>query len=160
MILLALLLQASPVADKPPASDAPQRWSILVPVTNEPCRPAAQGDDILVCADPLPSQRLPLPDEVIPDGPRPSNPNRTGAGALAASATPCATRMGGCTVGFGPPIVPIVKGLVGLAEGALTKKPDKAGRVTIPLDDPPPPATGGDLKEKKEKQDATQPSGG
>ncbi|MGH6617257.1 hypothetical protein [Sphingomonas sp.] len=156
MILLALLLQAAPGPEKPPAGDAPQRWSILVPVANEPCRPAATGDDILVCADPLPNQRLPLPNEAVPDGPRPSNPNRTGVGALAASAAPCATQMGGCTVGFGPPIIPMVQGLVGLAKGALAKHPDKSGRIPIPLDDLPPPAKAN----TGEKNDATKPDGG
>ncbi|MES2057399.1 MAG: hypothetical protein V4564_15805 [Pseudomonadota bacterium] len=160
MILLALLLQAAPAPEeKPVAADAPQSWSILVPVANEPCRPAAKGDDILVCADPLPSQRLPLPDEAVPDGPRPSNPNRTGAGALAASTAPCATEMRGCTVGFGPPIMPIVQGLVGLAQGALARHPDKSGRVPIPLDDPAPVATPAIPGKAREKNDATQPSG-
>ncbi|QNA84889.1 hypothetical protein G4G27_13445 [Sphingomonas sp. So64.6b] len=154
MILLALLLQsaaATPVA-QPAVPPAPQRWSILVPVANEACRPAAKGDDILVCADPLPTQRLPLPDEIVPDGPRPSNPYRTGSGALAAEGAPCATAMGGCVVGFGPPIIPIVEGLVGLAKDAFARHPDKSKRIAIPLDDPVPPTV-------SKKDGATQPSG-
>ncbi|MGY4397693.1 hypothetical protein ACVWZA_002890 [Sphingomonas sp. UYAg733] len=149
MILLALLLQSAPAADPPPA---PQRWSILVPVANEPCRTAAKGDDILICADPLQTQRLPLRDEIVPDGPRPSNPNRSGSGALAADAAPCATAMGGCVVGFGPPVIPIVEGLVGLAKGAFARHPDKSKRIAIPLDDPAPPTP-------VKNDAATQPSG-
>lgn len=85
-------------------------------------------------------QRLPLPDERgPPDGPVASNPNLTGSGALAAEATPCAARQGGCTVGFGPPIVPIVAALVGAVKSGLAKHPDKSHRVAIPLDDAPPP---------------------
>lgn len=134
MILLALLMQTAAPATPP----APERWSILVPVGDQPCarQPGkdADGRDVIVCGNPLPSQALPYPDEVVPDGPIPSNKYRTGTGALAASATPCPISRN-CVVGFGPPIVPIIKGAVGLVKSALAKKPDKRGRVAIPLDD-------------------------
>jgi hypothetical protein len=140
MILLLLLAQAAPAA---PAK--PQSWSILQPVASEPCVPArteaekdkAEQGDVVVCARPLPSQKLPYPDEVVPKGPKPSNPEMIARGALDAEAAPCATRMGGCQVGFGPPIVPMIKGAVDVAKRAFAKKPDKTGRVAIELDREP-----------------------
>ena len=60
-----------------------------------------------------------------------SNPYLTGSGALAAMDTPCPISRN-CVVGFGPPIVPMIKGAVDLAKRALARKPDKAGRVAIP----------------------------
>lgn len=138
MILLALLMQSAAPAAPTPPPPVPQRWSILTPVADEPCtrqstRDAA-GRDIIVCANPLPSQTLPYPDEVVPDGPTPSNKYRTGAGALAVEdGTPCHMSRS-CVVGFGPPVLPIIKGAVGLVKGALAKKPDKRGRVAIALD--------------------------
>lgn len=89
MILLALALQAAPSVD---------RIDILVPVAAQPCVRQAT-DDIVVCADQLPSQTLPLPAEATPSSPRPFNPYLTGAGALAAESTPCAAGIGGCQVG-------------------------------------------------------------
>ncbi|UVO51521.1 hypothetical protein M0208_13795 [Sphingomonas sp. SUN019] len=131
LIALALALQAAP--------EVPQRFSILTPVANEPCRPREKPDgDVIVCADPIPDQQLPYPDEVANGPPRAVNPNLTGAGALAAEGTPCAASQRGCTVGFGPPIAPLVAGAVGLIKDAFAKKPDKTGRVSIPLDDPAP----------------------
>ena len=135
MMLLAFALQAAAAATAP----ASGKFSILVPVAAaEPCarRPGrdTEGHDIIVCADPLPSQKLPYPDEIVPDGPVPSNPYRSGAAALAAQATPCPISRN-CVVGFGPPIMPILKGAAGLAKRAFARKPDKTGRVPIPLDD-------------------------
>ncbi|WEJ97833.1 MAG: hypothetical protein P0Y59_12735 [Candidatus Sphingomonas phytovorans] len=147
-MLIFLALQAAPAAKA-----EPERWSILVPVANEPCRPsrrdnssaenAAQGrtnqdGDVVVCGDALPSQRLPLPGEAVSDGAQPSNRELTGRGALAAAGTPCAARQGGCQTSFGPPIVPMVAGAIGLVKDALRKHPDKSNRVAIPLDDLPP----------------------
>ena len=88
--------------------------------------------------DPQPSPRLPDPDSVPSKGPVKSNPYLTGAGALAAMATPCPISRN-CVVGFGPPIVPMIKGAVDLAKRAFAKKPDKTGRVAIPLDAADPP---------------------
>ena len=144
-ILTVLALQAAPATAQAPE---PERWSILVPVPDEPCRPArkekegedkdAGSKDIVVCGEPLPSQRLPLPGEAVSDGPVPVNRELTGRGALAAAGTPCAVRQGGCQTSFGPPIVPMIVGAVGLVKDAFKKHPDKSNRVPIPLDDPQP----------------------
>ena len=137
-LLLIFAFQATAAA---PAqkTDAPERFSILVPVGNERCARRPGDSDATVCGNPLPSQTLPYPNEVVPNGPVPSNPYRTGVGALAAESTPCAVAAQGCIVGFGPPILPIVKGAAGLIGSAFRKKPDKTGRVPIPLDDSAPP---------------------
>lgn len=148
-LLLLLALQASTAPAPPPpdtAANTPERFSILVPVANEPCvhrRPdkSADGKDIVVCGDPLPSQTLPYPDEIAPDGPVPSNPYRSGAGALAAQGTPCPISRS-CVVGFGPPLAPVIKGAVDLAKKAFAKKPDKTGRVPIDLSDAAPSTEG------------------
>ncbi len=133
-VLLILALQAATAPAAAPAPDAkPERFSILVPVGDEPCT-RRKPDDIVVCGNPLPSQKLPYPDEVVPDGPTPSNPQLRGTGALAAEGTPCPISRS-CVVGFGPPIMPLIKGAVDLAKKALAPKPDKTGRVSIPLDD-------------------------
>lgn len=141
MLLAILLAQAVPTAtaDKPAA----ESWSILEPIANEPCRPAGAAgtddrDDIIVCGQPLPSQKLPYPKEVIPKGPRPSNPEMRAAGALEAVNSPCTTTLRGCAAGFGPPVVPMIVGAVDLAKRVFAKKPDKTGRVPILLDEPPP----------------------
>lgn len=129
-MLLALLLAAS----------APQSHSILL---RDPCGPAERAaaearGEVLVCGDATAtSQRLPLPDERVPTGPVASNPHLTGAAALAAEGTPCAAALRGCTVGFGPPIAPIVGALVGLVRDAAARKPDKRGRVPIDISEPP-----------------------
>jgi hypothetical protein len=142
---LFLALQAAAAAAAPPpqtpATDTPERFSILVPVANEPCVRRLDGKDIVVCGNPLPSQTLPYPEEITPDGPVPSNPYKSGAGALAAQSTPCPISRN-CIVGFGPPLVPMIKGAADLAKKAFAKKPDKTGRVAIPLDDTPPSTEG------------------
>ncbi|WP_375397975.1 hypothetical protein [uncultured Sphingomonas sp.] len=138
--LIMIALQAAPVTA--PASSDAQRWSILVPVADAPCRQRAEnGTDIVVCAKSLPSQRLPYPDEVPAKGPVASNPFRTGTNALAVESTPCAVRSEGCIVGFGPPIIPMIKGAVDLAKRAFARKPDKTGRVPIDIDTPAPTGT-------------------
>lgn len=146
-LLTILALQAAPATKA-----EPERWSILVPVPGEPCRPSRASDggndsartepngDVVVCGDALPSQRLPLPGEAVSDGPVPVNRELTGRGALAAAGTPCAVRQGGCQTGFGPPIVPMIVGAVGLVKDAFRKHPDKSKRIPIPLDDPQPSA--------------------
>jgi hypothetical protein len=133
--LVALLLgaQAAPPADPKPG----ETFSILAdPVPDCP----KYANDIVVCARSNQEQRLPLPDDRWPpDGPIPSNRYVTGTGALAAEGKPCGASMKGCTVGFGPPVMPIAKALVDTAKDVFAKKPDKTGRVPIPLDDPTPP---------------------
>ena len=136
MIALLLLLQSAAPAAVPPQ---PERWSILVPAPGQDCvreRRPGDKDDIVICGtpDPQASLRLPDPDSVPSKGPMKSNPYLTGSGALAAMDTPCPISRN-CVVGFGPPIVPMIVGAAKLIGDALKKKPDKTGRVAIPLDD-------------------------
>jgi len=144
-LLFSLVLQAAVPSTVPPpqtlSADTPERFSILVPVSNESCVRHVDGKDIVVCGNPLPSQTLPYPEDIPPDGPIPSNPYRSGTGALAAEGTPCPISRS-CVVGFGPPLVPMIKGAADLAKKAFAKKPDKTGRVAIPLDDTPPSTEG------------------
>ena len=171
MILLLLAAQAATVPAVP--APAPTRFSILQPVGSEPCvRRGADGkdktdpSDIVVCGAPIPSQKLPYPGEVVPDGPVPVNPYLRGTGALEAeSNTPCAARQKGCTTGIdifggGTQIVRMIQKVVApdsccerpgegssfvmlagdMAKGvgrAFRKKPDKSKRVAIALDDAP-----------------------
>lgn len=137
MILFVMLLaiQAAPALPVPQA----QSWSILTPEATD-C-PESTGREIIVCAPASGSnsaQRLPLPDERTSDGPAPSNPNLTARRALDLEGTPCAAMQKGCQVGFGPPIAPIIAGAVGLLKDAFAKKPNKRGRVAIPLGEPAP----------------------
>lgn len=127
--LLLVLLQAAPATSAPKT----ESWSILAP-TDEVCeKRTAENGDIVVCDRPSAGQR-PHFEEAPGATPRGVNPNLTGAGALAAEGTPCAASQRGCLVGFGPPIVPIIKGAVSALKSALATKPDKRGRVAIPLD--------------------------
>lgn len=145
MLLIALLQAASPAsaaADAAPPPDTPTRFSILVPVASEPCRPREKPDaDVVVCGNPLPSQRLPFPNEPDPSRGRPSNPDLTGARALQLQNTPCAAQAGGCG-GAGIPILGMAlwagKKIVDAVGDATKAKPDKSKRVPIPLDDPAP----------------------
>lgn len=99
MIVLALLLQAAATAAPP------EKFSILY----NPCAPSAPGRDVVVCGRdgtasdrlPLPADAPPTPNYVKPD----SRDYRDNAMNLDA---PCAARQGGCQVGFGPPIVPLI----------------------------------------------------
>lgn len=134
---LILALQAAAASD--PLAHAPgERFSILV----DPCA-GSGGGDVVVCGRPdAIAPRLPLPDERTPDGPVPSNPY------LRASpdgpAAPCAATLEGCTVGFGPPVIPTVLAAVRLARGAAKQRADARRRerdgdrrVPIPLEDAP-----------------------
>jgi len=56
MLIVALLLQAA-------APAVPAAHSILVPVGDQPCVRRSTTDEVVVCADPLPAQALPLPDK-------------------------------------------------------------------------------------------------
>jgi hypothetical protein len=142
MMLPALLLLAGQTGASPP----PERFSVLAqpcPVGEQAAAKAGQQGDVVVCADPNNGPRLPLPDERGPPNHGvPINPKMDGVGALAAEGTPCAASQKGCTVGFGPPIVPMVAAVAGLVKDAFAKKPDKTGRVAIDLDAPPPVTTG------------------
>lgn len=167
MLLAFAVVQDVPAQHPQQDADGTQRWSILV----DPCsRPNPGTDEIVVCASgAAPSPRLPLPEERgPPDRPRPSNPDRSGTGALAVASAPCATRSEGCTTGIdllgggtfliraaGKLINPdscceepgeatnpvgLIKDLGSVAKRTFRKKPDKSKRVPIPLDDPQPPA--------------------
>jgi hypothetical protein len=170
---MLLLILAAQVATPPPAAPPPEAakaaWSILDPVGTEPCVPQgkvkAKGEDIVVCGRPLPSQKLPYPNEVVLDRPKPSNPNMTGAGALAVEdSAPCGAVQRGCTTGvdlFGGAtqavrlvqklispgscceepgesrnIMKLGKDVVHGVGGVFRKKPDKSGRLAIALEEP------------------------
>ncbi|PAX07158.1 hypothetical protein [Sphingomonas lenta] len=135
MLLLLLAAQtAAPVVPPPP-----ERFSILAPVGPQKCAPreVSEGEegDVVVCATDLPDQTIPYPQEYVGNRPRPSNPDLSGTGALAAEGTPCATTQGGCQVGFGPPIMPVVAAIVDEVKWA-TRKRDKRPRVPIDLSEP------------------------
>ncbi|MBN8814007.1 MAG: hypothetical protein J0J06_01010 [Sphingomonas sp.] len=135
MIALILALQSATPAAAPPQ---PERWSILAPAPGQKCvseRKPGAADDIVICGtpDPQASLRLPDPASVPSDAPIKSNPYLTGSGALANMATPCPISRS-CVVGFGPPVVPMIKGAVNVAKNTFRKRPDKTGRVAIPLD--------------------------
>ena len=106
MILLAFALQAAAATQPATASQpaaTPQRFSILA-------KQCGQPDDkgtIVVCGNGDTGNRLPLPDERDPVPGRGANPELSSVRALELQGTPCAARQGGCTVGFGPPIVPM-----------------------------------------------------
>ena len=168
MLLLLAALQAATPAPAPAAA-AGERFSILLPTPAAPCRQRLpDDDDIVVCSTTEASQRLPLPQERSPpNGPVESNPNLDGRGALAAMQTPCASVQSGCQVGVdvfgmgtavvrtiqkvvapgscceapgeGTSFVGLLGDVIGGVKGAAKKKPDKAGRIPIPLDDPAPP---------------------
>lgn len=143
MIWLVIAMQAAVPAAGPGSAAIPERFSILTP---QPCAPqddkapggTTRGEraDIVVCADGKSSQSLPLPDEAGPPVGRGSNRELSAAKVLALEGTPCAARQGGCTVGFGPPIMPVVGALAKAAKSAFARKPDKRGRVPIDLDAP------------------------
>ncbi|SEM71429.1 hypothetical protein SAMN05192583_0961 [Sphingomonas gellani] len=141
MILLGALVLFAGQAGTPPASSkqpVPERFSVLT----QNCPPAHSDTEVVVCGDGTSGARLPLPDDRgPPDHPTPSNPKIDGAGALAASATPCAATQGGCQVGIGPP-PELINAAIGAIKSAFAKKPDKRGRVAIPLDDTPASSAG------------------
>ena len=146
MIWLAMALQAAAVpAAGPGSQDVPKRFSILMP---QPCasrddppqdeKAQAESADIVVCADGKSSQSLPLPEEAGPPPGRGANRELSAAKVLALEGTPCAARQGGCTVGFGPPIMPVIGALAKAAKAAFARKPDKSNRVAIDLSEPTP----------------------
>lgn len=163
MLILALLLQAASATVGAAAPDVPAGHSILVPVGNQPCTRPVAGE-VVVCADPMPAQDLPLPAEAVSTRAVPVNRDMTGVGALNAAASPCATRVGGCqtgidVLGMGTALVRGVQKLVapgsccerdgeatstGMLVGDIVggvgragkRKPDRARREAIDLDDP------------------------
>jgi len=174
--MISLLLAAQAATPAPAAHPAPTSFSILLPVADEPCvrrgkdgKPEGDPSDIVVCGKPIPSQKLPYPNEVVINGPVPSNPYLRGTSALALESSPCASVSGGCQTGvdfFGgaTQIVRLIQKIVApssccedpgegkdvgrlvvdAAKGvgkAFRKKPDKSNRVAIALDAPPPTGT-------------------
>jgi len=125
VIWLAILLQAAPAA-------VPQRFSILARQCGQP----DDKGDIVVCGNGDTGNRLPLPDDAGPVDGRGANRDLSAVRALQLEGTPCAATQRGCTVGFGPPIAPLVGALAGAVKSAFARKPDTRGRVAIPLDDP------------------------
>jgi hypothetical protein len=125
------------------APGTPQRFSIMT----DPCASASDDDghDVVVCGRPdAISPRLPMRDDRgPPDHPVPVNPEMTGTGALAAEGTPCAAIIGGCTVGFGQPVVAKALELAGYGlkdlKDARARHRDGARRVAIDLSEPPAP---------------------
>lgn len=89
MLIVALLLQAA-------APSVPHSHSVLVPVGTQPCVRRPVVDEVVVCADPLPAQALPLPDEAVSSGPRPVNRDLSGIVALRSEADPCSATIWGC----------------------------------------------------------------
>lgn len=157
MLIVAFLLQAA-------APSVPEKHSVLVPVGAQPCVRKGDKDEVVVCADPLPAQALPLPNEAISTRPVAVNRDLTGISALNAEDAPCATVVGGCSVGLdilgmGVAAVRGVQKLVAPGsccerEGEATNpfllvgdavkgaakagkhKPDRTKRVAIDLEDP------------------------
>lgn len=122
MLIVAILLQAA-------APAVPTRRSILAPVNDKPCVRSSDQGEVVVCADPLPSQALPLPNEAVSPRPRPVNRDMRGIGALASESGPCATRLDGCTVGFNifGPVVALVRGVqTAIAPGRCCERPGEA----------------------------------
>ncbi|WP_433908918.1 hypothetical protein [Sphingomonas yabuuchiae] len=132
--LLLIALQAAPAAPPP----GTERFSIL---TRDPCPPSAGTEaDILVCGRRLGNDRLPHDPDAPPAKPLMSNPDLTGAGALAAAGTPCAARQGGCQVGMDiltPALLLANEARIGISR-IVDKMRDKSRRVPIALDDAGP----------------------
>ncbi|WP_294246302.1 hypothetical protein [uncultured Sphingomonas sp.] len=134
--LLLIALQAEPAVPMPPPAGG--RFSILA---RDPC-PASRGTaaDIIVCGRRQADDRAPQLRDEPPTGPVPSNPELTGAGALAASSTPCPARQGGCQVGFDlvtPALMLANEVRIGISKLA-DKRRDKSRRIPIALDGPGP----------------------
>lgn len=144
MIVAALLLQAAPVAAATPTTRAsaapPQRFSILA----SPCPPRRSDEEVVVCGDGASAQRLPLPAEAEPT-PGYVKPDSMDYRDNKGGAKPCSVGFDGCTVGFGPPIMPIIAAGIKGVKGALqdrreaaARRRDGARRVPIDLAGPAP----------------------
>jgi len=152
MILMTLMLQSATASATPIVAPPPQSWSILTP----PACPGSSPTEVVVCGtNGAPAPRLPLPDERLPQD-RPRQPNGDPRAALDNAGPVCPP--GGCT-GVDLLTVPVVliRGIGALidphsccenGEGKdpmallrdvgrkFRKKPDKANRVPIVLDEP------------------------
>ena len=152
MILMTLMLQSATASATPIVAPPPQSWSILTP----PACPGSSPTEVVVCGtNGTPAPRLPLPDERLPQD-RPRQPTGDPRAALDNAGPVCPP--GGCT-GVDLLTVPVVliRGIGALihphsccenGEGKdpmallrdvgrkFRKKPDKANRVPIVLDEP------------------------
>jgi len=152
MILAALVLQSATASATPIVAPPPQSWSILTP----PACPGSSPTEVVVCGtNGTPAPRLPLPDERLPQD-RPRQPTGDPRAALDNAGPVCPP--GGCT-GVDLLTVPVVliRGIGALidphsccenGEGKdpmallrdvgrkFRKKPDRANRVSIVLDEP------------------------
>lgn len=132
MIVLALLLQAATPAAAPvtkATAAPPERFSILA---SDCAKAAAAADnrDVVVCGTDLAtSQQVPLPNDYVPDHGVPSNRFVNGTGALAAEGTPCAALQGGCQVGVGPPLLPMIVAGVRGVKSALQDRREARARA-------------------------------
>lgn len=125
MIAFALLLQAAPQsAPVTRASAAPAaRFSVLY----DPC-PTRTNGDVVVCGsgDSTTAQRLPLRDEAPPT-PNYVKPDSGDFRDNRGGPAPCAARMGGCQVGFGPPLAQwIAAGARAIGDAAKTHREARA----------------------------------
>ena len=152
MILMTLMLQSATASATPIVAPPPQSWSILTP----PACPGSSPTEVVVCGtNGAPAPRLPLPDERLPQD-RPRQPIGDPRAALDNAGPVCPP--GGCT-GVDLLTVPVVliRGIGALidphsccenGEGKdpmallrdvgrkFRKKPDRANRVPIVLDEP------------------------
>ena len=152
MILAALVLQSATASATPIVAPPPQSWSILTP----PACPGSSPTEVVVCGtNGTPAPRLPLPDERLPQD-RPRQPTGDTRAALDNAGPVCPP--GGCTrVDLLTVPVVLIRGIGALidphsccenGEGKdpmallrdvgrkFRKKPDRANRVPIVLDEP------------------------
>lgn len=136
--MLSMLLIALQAAPATPLAPGAERFSIL---TTDPC-PASAGteNEVIVCGRRLGNDRLPHDPDAPPAKPLMSNPYLTGAGALQATAAPCAAVMRGCTTGVDvirPALLLANEARIGISK-LVDKSRDKSNRVPIALDGPGP----------------------
>lgn len=129
MIVLALLLQAAAGAAPVTRVSAapPERFSILL----DDCEKAAAAGshDVVVCGNaPNSTQRLPLPDDAPPT-PGYVKPDSGGYRDNRGGGGSCAALQGGCQVGFGPPIMPVVAAGVRGVGNALANRQEAKARA-------------------------------
>jgi hypothetical protein len=138
-----LAMQAAASAAAPPVvPPVPQRFSILV----DPCasKRSVTDDDVVVCGQPDKlAPRLAMPRfRGPPDHATPSNPALSAAVALNGSdgSAECGAYGESCPlIANGQAMTALIGGVRDLVSDAFRKKPDKRGRVPIPLDEPVPP---------------------
>lgn len=103
-LILALAFQTATSASAAP----PPKFSILY----NPCAPSTSKDVVVCGRDGTASDRLPLPDDAPPTPNYVKPDSRDYRDNNLNLDTPCAARQGGCQVGFGPPIMPMIAAAV------------------------------------------------